>query len=162
MLADVFLCASEHEGFCVPIVEAFHMGVPVLAYAAAAVPATMDGAGVLYTTKDPMGVAALIDRVMTDRALCDRIIDGQDAALERLLTRDFAGTLLGFVEQIARAPRRPHPPVAADFWDQLRLAEELDEIPQYRPAAYQALPSCPQAQGLPEPGPGTQGSSDTP
>ena len=38
-LADVFLCASEHEGFCVPLVEAFHMGVPVLAYAATAVPA---------------------------------------------------------------------------------------------------------------------------
>ena len=32
-LADVFLCASEHEGFCVPLVESFHMGVPVLAYA---------------------------------------------------------------------------------------------------------------------------------
>ena len=50
-LADVFLCASEHEGFCVPLVESFHMGVPVLAYAATAVPSTMDGAGVLYTTR---------------------------------------------------------------------------------------------------------------
>ena len=46
-LADVFLCASEHEGFCVPLIEAFHMGVPVVAYAATAVPATMDGGGVL-------------------------------------------------------------------------------------------------------------------
>jgi glycosyltransferase involved in cell wall biosynthesis len=44
-IADLFLCASEHEGFCVPIIEAFHKGVPVLAYAATAVPATMDGAG---------------------------------------------------------------------------------------------------------------------
>ena len=41
--ADLFLCASEHEGFCVPLMEAFHMGVPVLAFAATAVPATMDG-----------------------------------------------------------------------------------------------------------------------
>ena len=46
-LADIFVCASEHEGFCVPLVESFHMGVPVLAYAATAVPATMDGAGIL-------------------------------------------------------------------------------------------------------------------
>ena len=46
--ADLFLCASEHEGFCVPIVEAFYKQVPVLAYAATAVPSTMDGAGVLY------------------------------------------------------------------------------------------------------------------
>ena len=34
-----------------PLVEAFHMGVPVLAYAATAVPATMDGGGVLVTTR---------------------------------------------------------------------------------------------------------------
>jgi glycosyltransferase involved in cell wall biosynthesis len=34
-VADLFLCASEHEGFCVPLVEAFHQGVPVVAFAAA-------------------------------------------------------------------------------------------------------------------------------
>ena len=45
-IADLFLCASEHEGFCVPIVEAFHMGVPCR-LRATAVPATMDGGGVL-------------------------------------------------------------------------------------------------------------------
>ena len=76
-IADVFLCASEHEGFCVPLVESFHMGVPVLAYAATAVPATMDGAGVLYTQKDPLEVAALINAVADDRELSDRIVQGQ-------------------------------------------------------------------------------------
>src|SRR5690606_7465246 len=35
--ADVFVCASDHEGFCVPIAEAMALDVPVLAYAAAAV-----------------------------------------------------------------------------------------------------------------------------
>jgi L-malate glycosyltransferase len=60
-VADVFLCASEHEGFCVPLMEAFHFGVPVIAYAAAAVPATMDGGGLLVETKDPISVAGLID-----------------------------------------------------------------------------------------------------
>jgi glycosyltransferase involved in cell wall biosynthesis len=39
-VADVFLCASEHEGFCVPLVEAFYKEVPVLAYASSAVPET--------------------------------------------------------------------------------------------------------------------------
>ena len=47
-VADLFLCASAHEGFCVPIVESFYKQIPVVAYAATAVPATMDGAGVLY------------------------------------------------------------------------------------------------------------------
>ena len=57
-VADVFLCASEHEGFCVPIIEAFHKRVPVIAYAATAVPATMDGGGCCTTTTDPRRVAA--------------------------------------------------------------------------------------------------------
>src|SRR4029079_3142479 len=93
-LADVFVCASEHEGFCVPLVESFHMGVPVLAYAATAVPSTMDGAGVLYTSKDPLHVAGLIKAVVDDQALAAKIIEGQDAALDRLEGKDFARTLL--------------------------------------------------------------------
>ncbi len=142
-LADVFLCASEHEGFCVPIIEAFHMGVPVLAYAATAVPATMDGAGVLYTDKDPMAVAALINAVVDDQNLSERIIEGQEAALDRLAARDFDGTLLTFVDQLLATPRRPHPPVAFDFWDQIELAEELEAIKAYRPSAFLALPAAP-------------------
>ena len=133
-LADVFLCASEHEGFCVPLVESFHMGVPVVAYAATAVPATMDGAGVLYTNKDPMHVAALVDAVVSDRGLQDRIVDGQYAALDRLASKDFGGTLLRFVDQMLATPRRPHPPVAFDFWDQVKLQEEMEEIWIYRPS----------------------------
>lgn len=139
-MADVFLCASEHEGFCVPLVEAFHMGVPVIAYASTAIPSTMDGAGILYTNKDPLHVAALVDRVASDGALRDRIIEGQDAALDRLEARDFRGLLLNFMEQVQRRPRRPHPPIAADFWNQIKTSAELDELRQFRPAAFQALP----------------------
>jgi L-malate glycosyltransferase len=141
-LADVFLCASEHEGFCVPIVEAFHMGVPVLAYAATAVPATMDGAGVLYTAKDPLYVSGLIDAIVGNDSVREQVIAGQDAALDRLEARDFGGTLLQFVDQMLATPRRPHPPVAFDFWDQVKLLEELEDIWLYRPAAYRALPEA--------------------
>jgi glycosyltransferase involved in cell wall biosynthesis len=139
-LADVFLCASEHEGFCVPLVESFHMGVPVVAYAATAVPATMDGAGVLYTDKSPVHVAALVNAIVDDPALRAAIVDGQYAALDRLEAQDFAGTLLGFVDRMLATPRRPHPPVAFDFWDQVRQADELEEIKSYRPSAILALP----------------------
>jgi glycosyltransferase involved in cell wall biosynthesis len=142
-IADVFLCCSEHEGFCVPLVESFHMGVPVLAYAATAVPATMDGAGVLFTNKHPVHVAALIDAVVGDRGLQDRIIDGQYAALNRLEARNFGGALLSFMQQVLAAPRLPHPPVAFDFWDQLKLREELEELWVHRPAAFKALPPDP-------------------
>ena len=142
-VADLFLCASAHEGFCVPLVEAFYKQIPVLAYASTAVPSTMDGAGVLYETSDPLHVASLMDAVLSDRRLYDAILAGQDAALDRSQARDFAGTLLGFVEQVLCSPRRARYEVAWDFWNQMRTAEALDELRQYRPAIYQALPEAP-------------------
>ena len=142
-IADLFLCASEHEGFCVPLVEAFYKQVPVLAYAATAVPATMDGAGVLYDDKDPRHVAALMDAVLSNCALEDRIVDAQRAAVGRLQAKDFTGTLLGFVDRILASPRAPKPHVAFDFWQQFDDAEKLEELRLYRPAVFQALPEAP-------------------
>ena len=127
-VADLFLCASEHEGFCVPLVEAFYKQVPVLAYAATAVPATMDGAGVLFDDKQPAHVAALMDAILSDPDLQDAIVEGQLAAVDRLQAKDFDGTLLGFVDQILAAPRQGAPRVAFDFWHQFDASEELEEI----------------------------------
>ena len=62
--ASVFVCLSEHEGFCLPLIEAFRYGRPVVAYAAAAVPETLAGAGVLLHEKDPVLVAAAVDEVL--------------------------------------------------------------------------------------------------
>jgi glycosyltransferase involved in cell wall biosynthesis len=140
-IADLFLCASEHEGFCVPIVEAFYKQIPVLAYAAAAVPTTMDGAGLLYEDKDPSHVAALMDVVVSNVDLQERLIRGQLAAVGRLRARDFTGTLLGLVGQILSARRAPAPRVTFDFWHQFDAAEEIEEIRLERPSVFKALPS---------------------
>ena len=140
-VADLFLCASEHEGFCVPIVEAFYKQVPVLAYAATAVPSTMDGAGVLFDDKDPMHVAALMDAIVSNASLQDAIVDAQLAAVGRLRAKDFAGTLLRFVDEILRRPRSGVPHVTFDFWNQFDAAQQLEELRLYRPAIYQALPA---------------------
>ena len=139
-IADLFLCASEHEGFCVPIVEAFYKRIPVLAYASTAVPATMDGAGVLYDTKDPAHVARLMDAVLADAALQAGIVQAQDAALERLYRSDFAGRLLDYVGGVLSRPARRAPEVAFDFWAQFDQFERLEELRQYRPALFKALP----------------------
>ena len=143
-IADLFLCASEHEGFCVPLVEAFYKEVPVLAYAATAVPATMDGAGVLYRDKTPAHVAHLMDAILSNAAVRDRIVEGQLAAVDRLRGKDFAGTLLGFVNDMLAKPRAPEPKVEADFWQQFDAEQDLEEIRLVRPAAFHALP--PRAQ----------------
>ncbi|HSL20738.1 MAG TPA: glycosyltransferase [Vicinamibacterales bacterium] len=138
-VADLFLSASEHEGFCVPLTEAFYMGVPVLAYAATAVPWTMHGGGMLYTDKDPAAVAALMDSVLSDDAARDAVLASQDAALERLLAEDFAATLLQHVEAALAAPRRRFE-VAFDFWQQVDTFERLRALKKTRPALYEALP----------------------
>ena len=140
-VADLFLCASEHEGFCVPLIESFYKRVPVLAYAATAVPATMDGGGVLYETKDPFEVARLMDAILGDPDVEDGVVASQDAALERLLRKDFAGTLLRFVDQVRATPPRPAPDVPFDFWAMFDQADRLEELRQFRPALYRALPT---------------------
>ena len=138
-VADLFLSASEHEGFCVPLIEAFYKRIPVIAFAAAAVPATMDGGGVLYERKDPRHVASLMNAVLTDTVLEEQILEAQDAALARLRARDFGGTLLGFVERVRTAPRVPPYRIANDFWSQLERLEQIEELRMFRPSAFRAL-----------------------
>jgi glycosyltransferase involved in cell wall biosynthesis len=142
-VADLFLCGSEHEGFCVPLIESFYKRVPVLAYAATAVPATMDGGGILYETKDPFEVARVMAAVLDDADLEDAVVATQDAALDRLLAKDFGGTLLRYVDQVRATAPRPAPEVPYDFWGMFDQAERLEELRQFRPAIYRALPSAP-------------------
>lgn len=146
-VADVFLCASEHEGFCVPLMEAFYKRVPVLALAATAVPATMDGGGVLYDSPDPRHVAALLNEVLASASRSDAILATQDAALARLIAKDFPKLVTGFVNQVLAAPRHDDAKVAPDFWRQFAQANELEMIRQSRPAAFRALPLPPDQTG---------------
>jgi glycosyltransferase involved in cell wall biosynthesis len=71
--ASVYLCTSLHEGFCAPLLEAMHFEVPILARAAAAVPETLGGAGVLYDDPDPAAGAEMIHLLATDEALRGRL-----------------------------------------------------------------------------------------
>ena len=142
-IADVFLSASEHEGFCVPIIEAFYKRVPVIAFHSTAVPATMDGGGVLYDYKDTRHVASLIHAVTTNHELEDEILRAQDRAVARLQRKNFSKTLLAFVEQAQKSRRMVHSPISPEFWNQFEESLALDELQPFRPAAYQALPKAP-------------------
>ncbi|MFL6280643.1 MAG: glycosyltransferase family 4 protein [Vicinamibacterales bacterium] len=80
--ADVYVSLSEHEGFCVPLVEAMAADVPVLAYAAGAVPETLGGAGVLFEPKDLELAAEMLGMLVYDRPVRERVIEGQRRRLE--------------------------------------------------------------------------------
>jgi glycosyltransferase involved in cell wall biosynthesis len=75
--AHAYVSLSEHEGFCVPIVEAMAMDVPVLAYASSAVPETMGGAGVSFAPKDLELAAELLGALVYDEALRQQVLAGQ-------------------------------------------------------------------------------------
>ncbi len=91
--ADLFLCMSEHEGFCIPLLEAMVHDVPVIAYAAGAVEETLDGAGILVREKDASTVAGVMARVLSDASLRKGIIAGQRARLQRYEQRDLGEEL---------------------------------------------------------------------
>jgi glycosyltransferase involved in cell wall biosynthesis len=67
--AGVYLCLSEHEGFCVPLVEAMHFGLPIVARAAAGVPGTLGDGGVLLPRPDPVRTSEVVARLFGDDAL---------------------------------------------------------------------------------------------
>jgi glycosyltransferase involved in cell wall biosynthesis len=67
--ADAFVCLSEHEGFCIPVLEAFHFGLPVIARPSGALPEVAGDAALLVEDRDPALVAELIHLAITDQHL---------------------------------------------------------------------------------------------
>jgi glycosyltransferase involved in cell wall biosynthesis len=80
--ADVFVCLSEHEGFCIPLLEAMRSGLPIVAFAAGAVPETLGDAGILLDSKRPSVVASAVDRVRRDYDLADQLVVAGHRRLE--------------------------------------------------------------------------------
>jgi len=80
--ADVFVALSEHEGFCVPLVEAMHFGVPTVAFASTAVPETVGDATLLLPDKDPLTVAVAVQRVLSDDVLRKALIEAGHRRVE--------------------------------------------------------------------------------
>ena len=101
-VANLFLCMSEHEGFCVPLVEAMYFGIPVIAYRSTAIPDTLGGSGLLLESKEPKTVAAVMHQLISDSWLYQKTVDDQrrrlkDFSYERVKKR-FIGLMNGFLE----------------------------------------------------------------
>lgn len=99
--ASVYISMSEHEGFCVPLLEAMAAGVPVLAYASSAVPDTLGGAGVAFAPKDMEHAAELLGQLAFDPALRDRVIERQYRRLEAFSEARITERLRQVVEEAA-------------------------------------------------------------
>jgi len=92
-LAQVYLCLSEHEGFCMPLMESMHFGLPVMAYAAGAIPDTLHGAGILIREKNYPQIAEMASLLCRDKKFRQAIIEGQYRRLEEFKSISLPDTL---------------------------------------------------------------------
>ena len=80
--ADLFLSMSDHEGFCVPLVEAMFFDVPVVAKDTSAISYTLGGRGLMLADREPQVAAAAMNRVLTDSSLRKAMIANEKERLE--------------------------------------------------------------------------------
>jgi len=97
--ATLFLCLSEHEGFCIPLIEAMAFDLPVIAYRSTGVPYAMGGAGMLVDVKCYDLIAELIDLLVHNQAVRERVLAGQRRRLEELSPGRVAEVLENYIEQ---------------------------------------------------------------
>lgn len=102
-LASAYLSMSEHEGFGVPLLEAMHFGVPIVAYAAAGVPGTLGEAGLVVAEKDFPTIAEVTHRVITDAILREAVIAGQRQRLQAFDAVVIGEQLRGHLTALASA-----------------------------------------------------------
>jgi glycosyltransferase involved in cell wall biosynthesis len=101
--ADLFCCLSDHEGVCVPVLEAMHAGLPVIAYATAALPETVGSGGLLLAAKDPLRVATAWHRVASDGRLRGALVRAGHRRIAALDPARSARRMVELLEPIVRA-----------------------------------------------------------
>lgn len=81
--SDIYLCMSEHEGFCLPVLEAMNMGLPVISCNFGALPETVGSGGIVCKEKRFNEIAELVDIITTDGELKQKLVSaGKDRVQE--------------------------------------------------------------------------------
>lgn len=116
--ADLFLCASDHEGFGMPLIEASALGVPVIARATSNIADTLGQGGLLLRDETPRETGALMHRLLREPGLRRRVLAGQQANLARFepatLMRGLADLLEAHHIRVPNPP--PHDPPVPPIW----------------------------------------------
>ncbi|HAS52506.1 MAG TPA: group 1 glycosyl transferase [Gammaproteobacteria bacterium] len=107
--AHLFWSMSEHEGFCVPLIEAMWFDIPILAFRSSAIPETLGPAGLMFDEKaDLAQVAALAQRLATDAALRATVLEQQRHRRPDFLPKAVLPRLLDIASALS-APENPSP-----------------------------------------------------
>lgn len=101
--AHLFLCLSEHEGFCAPLVEAMLYKLPVLALGASAVPETLSGAGIVFPPPPDFPlVAETMAEVLHNAPLREAVVKRQSERIDAIRARDVSGELRGLLAPLMK------------------------------------------------------------
>lgn len=99
-VADLFLCMSDHEGFCVPLVESMFFEVPILAYNSSAIKDTLGNSGIIINKKDYFLISELMNFILSDENIKKEIIKKQNKRLEDFQLEKIEKQLLEFIKRI--------------------------------------------------------------
>lgn len=98
--ADIFLCMSEHEGFCVPLIESMYFNLPIIAYNSSAIKETLGDCGIIVNKKDYKKIAELINIILTNNNLREKIINNQKERVKLFELEKLKGYLKPIFENI--------------------------------------------------------------
>lgn len=99
-LADLFLSVSEHEGFCLPVLESFYLNTPVVAFDAGAIKETLGDGGILFNDKSADKLASLMEYVITDNRVSSGMIESGRKMVDRYRENSAPEKLLKILEQL--------------------------------------------------------------
>lgn len=97
-LADILLCMSEHEGFCVPLLESMYFKIPIIAYNSTAVPYTLKNSGVLINQKNFEEIAEMMNILVEDEKLRSTVIKKQEKRLKDFEKSEIERTLKSYIK----------------------------------------------------------------
>lgn len=100
--SDLFLCQSEHEGFCVPLIEAMLFKLPIVAYDAGAISDTLGGGGIVLNNKNHLETAGVMNYVLTHPEIRHEILKEQKKVLEELAPKKIGEDFINIIEEVCK------------------------------------------------------------
>jgi glycosyltransferase involved in cell wall biosynthesis len=98
-LADIFITMSEHEGFCVPLLECMYFKIPIIAYNSTAIPYTLKNAGILVNNKVYEEIAEMMNLLVEDDELRRKVVKKQTERLKNFSGEKVEELLKDYLEQ---------------------------------------------------------------
>jgi len=92
---------SEHEGFCIPLLEAMHYQIPIIAYDACAIGETLGSSGILVKKKNFREVAELAEKVRPESYFRQKVIEHQNNRLNDFSAEKTAARLKSYLESLS-------------------------------------------------------------